>query len=327
MIQIEGKKMSKTRGNFVTWKAALEKHGADALRLALVLTADGMDDADWRERSAEDLRQKIDSVVPFAKKTLKSSVKREKDVLDLWLYSTLNRRIATVTAAMEEMKVRRASATAFLDTWNDVRRYLYRCKKPRRETLIDVFSAWARLIAPFAPFVAEDLHHELGGKGLVSQADWPSLRDFPVDEGAELAETVVDRVVEDSRRVLKVVRDKKTRLNVYVASDEARVYFGELVAARQRKENIGAVMKKHSSLKIPPDRIFKLVYELGDDLVARLTASRRFDEYSVLSSAAPYLSRELGMEVRVQKAGGKETPDPASRAKDALPLKPALFLE
>jgi leucyl-tRNA synthetase len=225
------------------------------------------------------------------------------------------------------MRMRRAAAAAFLDTWNDIRRYIRRSKKPRKATLFDVFEAWTRLIAPFTPFIAEELHHEMGGKGLVSQADWPSLKDFPVDEGAELGEMLVDRVIEDSRNIMKVVRDRRAALNVYVSSDAARTYFLELVSTRQKKENVGVVVKKFSALKTPPDRVFKLAYELGEDLVARLLSQRKFDEYSVLSAAAPFISEELGVEVRVQKAGEKGTRDPAGRAKDALPMKPALYLE
>ena len=327
MIQVEGQKMSKTKGNFVTWRAALEKYGADAFRLALALTADGMDDADWRDRNAEDARLKVESLVSFVKKSLKASVDREKDTLDSWLYSSMNHEIGTVTHALEEMRMRRAAAAAFLGTLNDVRRYIRRSKRPRRETLSDVFEAWTRLIAPFTPFIAEELHHEMGGKGLVSQADWPSLRDFPVDEGAELGETLVDRVIEDARNVMKVVKDRRGALNVYVSSDAARSYFFELVSARQKKGNVGVVVRKFAALKIPPDRVFKLTFELGEELVSRLISQRRFDEYSVLSAAAPFISEELGIEVKVQKAGDKGTGDPASRAKDALPMKPALYLE
>ncbi len=327
MIQVEGQKMSKTKGNFVTWKTALEKYGADAFRLALALTADGMDDADWRDRSAEDARQKVDSLVPFVKKSLKSSVKREKDTLDDWLYSAMSRRIATVTQAMDEMKLRRASSTAFNDTWNDIRRYIHRCGEPRRKTLEDVFIAWGRLVAPFTPFMAEELHRELGGKGLASQAEWPSPKDFPVDESAELAETLVDRTIDDARNVLKVVKGRKSVLNVYVASDAARSYFTEMVVARQKKENVGGVVKKFNGLKIPPDRVFKLVYELGEELTGRVVSEKRFDEFSTLAHAGNFIGAELGIAVKVQKAGAKGTTDPANRAKDALPLKPALYLE
>ena len=287
----------------------------------------GMDDADWRERNAEDAKAKVESVIPFVKKSLKSATSREEETMDSWLISSVHRRLATATQAMEEMKIRRAAATTFLDMWNDVRYYLRRCRKPRKETLVDVFSAWLRMMAPFTPFMTEDLNHELGNKGLACQADWPALKDFPLDEEAELAETVVGKVIEDARNVLKVVKGPRSKLNVYVSSDPARSYFMELVTAKQKKENIGAVVKKFAALKIGPDRVFKLSFELGEEMVGKYLAHRRFDEYGALSDALEFMSGELGVTVSVQKAGAKGTSDPANKGKDALPMKPAFFLE
>jgi leucyl-tRNA synthetase len=327
MIQVEGKKMSKTKGNFVTWRTALEKYGADGFRLALALTADGMDDADWRDRAAEDARVKVDSVIPFVKKSLKTAGIRAETPLDSWLKSTLHRRIEGVTRAMEEMKIRRASATAFLDIWNDIRYYLRRSEKPNKKTLLSVFNAWTRLMAPFAPFMAEDLNHELGGKGLMSQADWPSPKDFPIDDEAELAETAINKVIGDARNVLKVVKGNKSTLNIYICSEAARTYFIELALAKRSGANVGQVVKKHQALRISPDKVFRLTFELGDDLVGKFLANKRFDEYQSLLDAAQYMSGELGVDVKVQKAGDKQTVDPANKAKDALPMKPAFFLE
>jgi leucyl-tRNA synthetase len=327
MIQIEGKKMSKTRGNFVTWKAALEKYGPDAYRLALALAADGMDDADWRARNAEDAKARVEAIIPFVKKSLKASVKREKNQLDSWLLSTVNRRVDAITQAMEEIKMRRAAALAFLELWNDIRWYIHRSDKPRRQTLTDVFNAWVRLIAPFTPFVAEQLNHELGGKGLACQADWPSLKDFPIDEEAELSETVVNRVLDDARNVLRVVKGPRSKLNVYVASDSARGYFRELVKAKAQNASVGPVVKKFAMLKISPDRVFKLQYELGEELLGKLLALAKFDELKTLAAAASFMSQELGLEVVVQKADSPKLLDPGRRAKDALPMKPAFYIE
>ncbi|QQG48480.1 MAG: leucine--tRNA ligase [archaeon] len=327
MIQIEGKKMSKTKGNFVTWKGALEKYGADGLRLALALIADGMDDADWRDRAAEDAKFKVESVIPFVKKSLKASSRREKNSIDAWLVSTVHRRIVAVTEAMEVMKIRRASAATFQEMWNDIRYYLHRSGDPRRQTLEAVFVAWLRMMSPFTPFMAEDLNHELGGKGLASQADWPSTKDFPLDEEAELAEALLQKVMEDARNVMKLIKGPRKVLNVYVASDEARRYFAELAGAKARKENVGSVVKKYASLKISPDRVFKLSFELGEDLVGKLLGMKDFDEFAALSEAQEFMGRELGIKVNVQKAGSKGLSDPANKAKGALPIKPALLLE
>ena len=327
MILVEGKKMSKTKGNFVTWKSARERYGADAFRLALALTADGMDDADWRARAAEDAKGKIESVLPFVKKSREAAVNREANELDSWLISSIRRRIDTATEALEVMKVRRASATIFLDTWNDIRYYIHRTNRPRKQTLADAFGAWVRMMSPFTPFMAEDLNHELGGKGLVSEADWPSPKDYPLDEEAELAESVLSKVIDDARNILKIVKGPRNKLNIYVGSDAAKRYFFELAVARRKNENVGQVVKKYASLGIHPDRVFKLTYEIGDDALAKLLAHEDFDEYESLSDSAGFISKELGISVEVQKAGERTIRDPANKAKDALPTKPAFYLE
>jgi hypothetical protein len=148
-----------------------------------------------------------------------------------------------------------------------------------------------------------------------------------LDEEAELAEIVVGRVIEDARNVLKVVRGPRSKMNVYVSSESARSYFMELAAAKQKKENVGAIVKKFATLKIGPDRVFKLSFELGEEVVGKYLAHRGFDEYEALSDASEFMSEELGIPVSVQKAGGKGTRDPANKGKDALPMKPAFFLE
>ena len=327
MIQIEGQRMSKSHGVFVTWKDALEKFGADAVRATVVLAGDGMEDTDWRAKNAEDTKAKVDSLVSFVEKNLNIAVRRAPDHLDRWLTSTMNRRIAMVTASMEEMRTRRAISAALLDVWNDLRWYLHRTEKPRRQTLTEVFSAWVRMLSPFIPFVSEELNRALGGKGLVCTADWPSPKDFPRDDAAELSELLVRRVLDDARNLLKIVKQPRQKLNVYVASDDARSYFVEVAKARARKESLGGAVKRFASLGITPERVVKLQYEAGDELVSMFVSQPDFDEYGLLSEASDFLARELGVRVEVTKAGPQGIHDPGKRAKDALPLKPAFYLE
>jgi leucyl-tRNA synthetase len=327
MIQIEGQKMSKSRGVFVTWRQALEKYGADALRATLALAADGMDDADWKSKNAEDLRVKIDSLFPFLERNLSESVKRDPNHLDRWLISTTRRRIEETTVSLESMKIRRGLAVALNDVWNDVRWYLRREPEPRRQTLQLVFESWIRLLSPFIPFAAEELNRRSGGKGIISIADWPSPRDFPTDQVAETSEVLVNRVLDDARNLLKIFKQSKSRLNIYVGSDEARNYFLELAAAERDHTDRGAVIKKYARTGIKPERIIKHRHELGEALVALLSSTPEFDEYDVLASAAKFISREIGLEVAVFKAGKGEIYDPTKKAVSALPFKPAFYLE
>jgi leucyl-tRNA synthetase len=327
MIQIEGQKMSKSRSVFVTWRQALETYGADALRATLALAADGMDDADWKAKNAEDMRFKVESIFQFVEKSLAEGVRREPDRLDGWLLSVVRQRIETATASLETMRLRRALSTALLDTWNDIRWYLRRSGKPRHQTLKQVFETWIRLLSPFVPFAAEELNKRMGNRGLITTADWPSAQDFPKDEEAEVSELLVIKVIEDARNLLKIIKEQKKTLTLYVASDRAREYFIGLARASREGKDRGEVIKKYSATGIKPERIIKLQHELGDELMERLTSQHKLDEFGVLTEATGFLSSELGIAVQVFKAGTEGIPDRANKAKDALPFKPAFYLE
>jgi leucyl-tRNA synthetase len=328
MIQIEGQKMSKSRNIFVTWRRALEQYGADGLRATLALAADGMDDADWKAKNAEDISSKVESLFPFVERGLATATDREPGLSDRWLLSVIHGRIDMTTKSLEEMKIRRALSIAFLDIWNDIRWYLRRAEKPRYQTLRPVFETWIRLVAPFIPFAAEELNSRMGGKGLITTADWPSVVDFPLDEEAEISELLVTKVIEDARNLLKIIKEKKSRLTIYVPSKVASDYFLELSSIdNQKASSRGDVIRKYASSGIKPERVIKLQHELGSDLVKRLVALEGIDELSVLSDGAPFLSKEIGLEIRVFRAGDKSIDDPANKAKDALPFKPSFYLE
>jgi leucyl-tRNA synthetase len=49
---LNGAKVSKSMGNFLTLKQAIEKFGADATRFSLADAGDGMEDANFEEKTA-----------------------------------------------------------------------------------------------------------------------------------------------------------------------------------------------------------------------------------------------------------------------------------
>jgi leucyl-tRNA synthetase len=49
---LNGEKMSKSKGNFLTLRQAVDKFGADATRLSLADAGDGLEDANFDEKTA-----------------------------------------------------------------------------------------------------------------------------------------------------------------------------------------------------------------------------------------------------------------------------------
>jgi len=89
MLMIGGKQMHKSKGNWIPAKVAIEEYGADATRCALMLSAEGMDDPDWRSGNVKDMRNKLESFYNFAKDIIENAESSENEHLEKWLMSTL----------------------------------------------------------------------------------------------------------------------------------------------------------------------------------------------------------------------------------------------
>src|SRR5207253_11185678 len=86
----------------------------------------------------------------------------------------------------------------------------------RDRVLKQVFDFKARMIAPLAPHVAEEMWASLGNKGMVAKADWPEFRESLHDSAAEAAESIIRQTLDDTAEILRAtgLTDRKsTRLN------------------------------------------------------------------------------------------------------------------
>ncbi len=202
----DGKKMSKKLKNYPDPLEVMEKYGADAVRYYLMSTP---------VVSAENLRFSEKDVDEVAKKfiTILRNVSafyalyREHDdgrtaegthVLDAWIFARLNETLKEETAAMEAYELDRAARTlqAFvtdLSTWY-VRRSRDRMsgkegaelQKDALATLRTVLETFAKMIAPFMPFLAEVVYQELNGnfadsekRASVHLEAWPTPHPTP----------------------------------------------------------------------------------------------------------------------------------------------------
>jgi len=157
MLMIEGEKMSKSKGNFVTLRGALDEYGADATRCALLLCAEGMDDPDWRRENVRDVKNKLEAFYSLANSIVDAGGPERPGHLEEWLISTLQHRIKKITESMETLKTRTAVENAFFEIWNDIRWYRRRKEKVDSEILKQALELWIRLLAPFAPHICEEI--------------------------------------------------------------------------------------------------------------------------------------------------------------------------
>lgn len=83
-LLLNGSKMSKSTGNFLTLSEAVKKFGADATRIALADAGDGMEDANFEEKSANSAIMRMYTLKEWIEETLKDENLRKVEGDVLW---------------------------------------------------------------------------------------------------------------------------------------------------------------------------------------------------------------------------------------------------
>jgi len=338
MLMIEGKKMSKSKGNFITLKKAIQEFGADATRTALLLSAEGMDDPDWRRENVRDIKSKLETFYRLAENIIQNSQKKEETHLEEWLMSRLQHRIETVTKNIEIMKTRTALDCAFFEVWNDLRWYLRRKGNFEAKILRDFLSVWVRLMAPFAPHLCEEIWSKMGEKGFVSTAEWPKFDKTKVNIATEEIEKLVKKVLEDTLNVMRATKITPKQVCYYVATPwKWKVYLKVLERSLSKKVEMNEMMKelmKDEELKSLPKKVAKFlsqivkeVNEMAVENKRRLLQAGVLDEHKALKESAEFFKKELNAKIHVWLENDPERVDPKGRAELAKPHRPAIYLE
>ncbi|MEM3194101.1 MAG: leucine--tRNA ligase, partial [Candidatus Bathyarchaeia archaeon] len=339
VLTIEGQKMSKSKGNFLTLRDVVDRFGADVVRLTLALAAEDMDDPDWREENARSIDARLKSLYAFISQITSLSGKEMAiKSIDKWLISVLQGRIRAVTEAIENLKTRTAAEIALYEVWNDVRWYLRRSENPNPETLRKVADVWVRLLAPFAPFLCEELWSMLGNKGFVSLAEWPKPDESKINIKAEEAEILIRSLIDDTMNILRVARITPKRIYYYVAAGwKWRAYIKLLEMSISRKLDMREAMRilmedevlRGVARSLAPfvSRLIEELNTLPEERKRRLLEAGIIDELAELEEARKFLEREFNAEITVYSEDDARKYDPRGKAQQAKPYKPAIYIE
>jgi leucyl-tRNA synthetase len=338
MLMVESKQMHKSKGNFITMRGAVEKYGADATRCALLLGAEGMDDPDWRAENVSDIKSKFEALNGLASGIIDSAQREEKTVLERWLQSKLQRRIKEVTAGLEELKTRTALQVALFETWNDVRWYIQRKGSNDAKELAETVKAWIRMLAPFAPFLCEELWSKTGEACFVSVAQWPVCDEQKIDVAAEEQENLIIDVMEDTGNILKATKITPKRICYYTAAPwKLQVYLKVLEKSLAGEAKINELMREFASDKeLKPHmkdiaalvpRIMKALTKLPTERKANLLKIKCLGEKEIMDGAAGFLKERFKAEVSVYSETDEKSYDPKHRAAMAMPNQPAIYIE
>jgi valyl-tRNA synthetase len=213
---VEGQKMSKSKGNVIDPIKMTEAYGTDAFRFTLAAYAAQGRDIKFDEKRVEGYRHFLNKIWNVAR-LIDMNVKESEGLIavqeaqqfslaDRWILSRLSTVCREVNISLEEYRFNDASGTLYQFVWHElcdwyvemIKPVLYgeneTTQKTAISTLVHVFEVALSLLHPFMPFITEEIWQQLPCNKDVESI---CIRKFP-DSG----EGIVDKEAEEKMGVV-----------------------------------------------------------------------------------------------------------------------------
>ena len=355
-VLMEGKKMSKSLGNIIPLRSAIKDHTADAIRLAILSSAELLQDADFSFNAVNGIEVKLRDIYEMGRDYSIKNLQIEKtkskiiELEDRWLISRLQHIVADTTTSMDKLRVREALNNILHLLDKDLQWYKKRVRAKGREdsvsTILSLFlDTRIRLLAPFAPFTSEEVWEGIGNSPTsIIFAGWPIANEDKKDPVAEESEQLIMNIVSDLQYIIKLTKIVPTRIVIYTASYWKRKLYQKILACilLEDKVNFTDIMKQltKADTEVAPKAKANpnLVKKMIEDILSNPIEARKrrmnildFEETFPINDAKSLLSIECGnfqAQVSVYSEDSNlEKYDPKSKAQSARPFKPAIYIE
>jgi len=182
-VLLNGKKMSKSTGNFLTLTEAIERFGADGTRFALADAGDSLEDANFTDESGDTGILRLYTEVEWIKSVLATKDTLRKGPADTFLDrvfdNQMSKSVRETEGHYEQTDFREALRTGFYDlqSYRDGYRTSVGAEGMNYDLVMKFVEIQAILISPITPHVSEWIWKSLGKTGSVRFASWPVVKD------------------------------------------------------------------------------------------------------------------------------------------------------
>ena len=204
VLDEKGEKMSKSLGNVVWAKDALEKLGADVLRLYYCWESPPWEQQNFSFKIAEEVRAALNILwntllffETYSKENFTFTLENLK-AEDKWILSRLNSTIKEVTNHLENFEFEKAGRKILNFVVEDLSRTYVKLIRDRawiysneRSVPLSVLKVCltnvSKMLAPISPFISEEIYQRLEGnyEKSVFEAGWPSVDEKYIDKKLE----------------------------------------------------------------------------------------------------------------------------------------------
>ncbi len=355
VTQAAGDKISKSqvsKGGAEPIPDAAEKYTVDGMRLYYSHVGSSNLDIEWDQNTVMnyrsrlnrlwDLLQEVQGIIKSGEGTGEST----QNVIDQWLLYSVNKRIKVIIAALEKYDLRAAANDIYFGIFSDLRWYIRRGGK-NSNTLSKIVNDWIRLISPFTPFIAEELwelfEFNKPEKGASHQDIFVTTSEFPnydpaiKYQQAEISELYLRNVVNDINEIIKVIKIKPKKIIIYTSPSwkhKMLTIANQLLS--ENKLEMSALMQESMAVpeikqqaKTAPAYAQKLITELkrAELVETKDEPQQKINELEYLTTSKDFFENNYGCEVQIYSADDSSAPDPGNKIKQAIPMRPAIFIE
>lgn len=306
VLDKNGEKMSKRKGNAVDPFETIEKYGSDPLRWYMISCSSPWDNLKYDSEGVEEVARKFFSTLSntynffamyanvdgFSGEEQQVPVSKRPEI-DRWILSLLNSLVATVTAEFDDYEptrgVRAISAFVLdnLSNWyvrlNRKRfwsRGLDQDKLAAYQTLYTCLLTVAKLMAPVSPFFSDRLYRDLthcSSGNSVHLADFPkadsALIDKALEQRMDIAQRLTSLVLSLRKKANIKVRQPLAKMLVPSSSDELSAIVNAVTPIVAAEVNVKAIEIVNADNEVFVKRVVPDFKKLGPKFGKKMKAA------------------------------------------------------
>ncbi|MFA6514190.1 MAG: valine--tRNA ligase [Patescibacteria group bacterium] len=268
VLDKNGKKMSKSKGNGIDPLEMIEKFGADAVRLSLLMGFTPGNDAKFSEEKIETKRNFVNKLwnisrfilatIEVEKKennTITEEMPGAKTLADQWILSSLQSTIEVVSKNLDEFNFSVAADALDDFTWNKLADWyleIAKIEKNKEEILMFVLRKLLIIWHPFTPFVTERVWESFNSNLLMVEK-WPELRENSdkaslINQEFQFIQEIVI-AIRNARSNNKIEPTKKLQAVIY-AHDSEKLLIDNQEIIKNIKTGIDSLEIKNAGEKV-----------------------------------------------------------------------------
>jgi isoleucyl-tRNA synthetase len=277
VVDAQGEKMSKSKGNVIDPWAVINNYGADALRWYMLVSIPGEDNHRFSIKMLEETIRKffltlwntysffalyanIDRFVPQPL-GVDGDQPKAFTLLDNWISSELNRLVDEVSKLMDGYNLTSAARRIeeFIDNLSNwyVRRNRRRFWKSENDadklaaytTLYQCLVTLSQLLAPFVPFVAEELYQNLFRFVSPQVTESVHLTDFPIADQTRINDKL-NSDIELAMKICSLGRAARAEAGIKVRQPLTKAVVGvETNGEKEALENLATEVLEEINVK------------------------------------------------------------------------------